>query len=116
MTTMTARTPARPALSAWRLLAACQDADRELFFNCGSPAARKAARGICAGCPVRSDCLRAAMAEEHDPDQAPESNRKLRYGVRGGLTPRERWVLAYPGAAARERERDAAKKREAREK
>ncbi|MFJ1695730.1 WhiB family transcriptional regulator [Streptomyces sp. NPDC088252] len=46
------------------------------------------ARQICAGCPVRSECLTAAMTEEGNADH------HRRAGVRGGLTPAERVVLA----------------------
>jgi hypothetical protein len=40
----------------------------------------------CARCPVRYECLESAMDEE--------GMRVARYGIRGGLTPRERIRLA----------------------
>jgi WhiB family redox-sensing transcriptional regulator len=67
----------------WHLRAACQYTDPELFFpDGGGPAAAAAvqadqARGVCASCPVRRNCLTHAL-------RGPEL-----YGIWGGLSERE---------------------------
>lgn len=65
----------------WRDDAACRREDPELFFPVGTrgPAARQIeqARAVCAGCPVRSDCLLEALAAGVE-------------GIWGGLTEDER--------------------------
>lgn len=65
----------------WRAAAACRDADPELFFPVGDagPARRQErhAREVCAGCPVREQCLRWALAHGAE-------------GVWGGTTTAER--------------------------
>jgi hypothetical protein len=45
----------------WRLRAACRTADPDLFFS-SEPADIERAQQVCAGCPVRLDCARAADA------------------------------------------------------
>jgi len=68
----------------WRSAAACLSADPELFFplsDSGKSAEQAArAKAICAGCPVRADCLafavRTAQAD----------------GIWGGMTAGERTV------------------------
>ena len=45
----------------------------------------QAAITICHQCPIRTLCLETAMAEEEG------NGRKNRWGIRGGLTPRQRW-------------------------
>jgi WhiB family transcriptional regulator, redox-sensing transcriptional regulator len=66
----------------WRSSAACLSADPDLFFPISStgPAERQIARAktICAGCPVRRECLEFALAH----DQA--------HGIWGGTTPEDR--------------------------
>lgn len=68
----------------WQMRAACRDLDSGLFFhpqNERGPAADardRAAKDVCAGCPVLEQC-RAHALEVHEP-----------YGVWGGLTARER--------------------------
>lgn len=65
----------------WTIDAACANADPSLFFlDLGRPAT--AAKAICAGCPVRVDCLDFALAS------------KERFGVWGGMTEKERRVEA----------------------
>ena len=67
----------------WRARAACKGADTDLFFppeGAGRNAA-KAARAICAGCPVTAECLRHAVS-------FPE-----RHGVWGGLPERQRYGM-----------------------
>ena len=66
----------------WRSEAACRGMDGEIFFPAavGGPtyeAQVAVAKAVCAGCPVRSECLEEALV------RIPE-------GVAGGLTPEER--------------------------
>ena len=66
----------------WRHFAACRDIDPEVFFPFpGDTDGQDAARAICSGCPVRSDCLNWALATGRD------------HGVWGGLTEDERRAL-----------------------
>jgi WhiB family transcriptional regulator, redox-sensing transcriptional regulator len=82
-------------LAEWWSLAACQSSDPDLFFPIsGSGPARAQvdrAKAVCSGCPVRSDCLRYALAA--GPLQ----------GVWGGLTEEERRLLRQREAKARMR-------------
>jgi WhiB family transcriptional regulator, redox-sensing transcriptional regulator len=82
-------------LAEWWALAACQSADPDLFFpiSAAGPARVQVerAKAVCAGCPVRSDCLRYALAA--GPLQ----------GVWGGLTEEERRLLRQREAKARMR-------------
>jgi WhiB family transcriptional regulator, redox-sensing transcriptional regulator len=82
-------------LAEWWSLAACQSADPDLFFPIsGAGPARvqvERAKAVCAGCPVRGDCLRYALAA--GPLQ----------GVWGGLTEEERRLLRQREAKARMR-------------
>jgi WhiB family transcriptional regulator, redox-sensing transcriptional regulator len=82
-------------LAEWWTLAACQSADPDLFFPIsGAGPARvqvERAKAVCAGCPVRSDCLRYALGA--GPLQ----------GVWGGLTEEERRLLRQREAKARMR-------------
>jgi WhiB family redox-sensing transcriptional regulator len=69
----------------WDVEAACQSADPELFFP-SSPQgssfqATQAAKRVCRGCPVRTQCLEFALAA------------RLEHGVWGGLTEVERRSL-----------------------
>jgi WhiB family transcriptional regulator, redox-sensing transcriptional regulator len=89
-------------VSEWTWLdqAACVGTDPELFFQFGD-GAYTAARRVCAGCPVRTECLGKAMAEESPEEgESQESNRERRHGIRAGLTAHERWRLVYPAAVA----------------
>lgn len=111
------RTPVLPAAlrsrSEWLPFAACAGEDVELFFDCESPYNRELAKMICAGCPVRAQCLQARMDEERSvPDErgvvhSPWRNLRDRYGVCGGMTSTERWDLEYPDLVAKRKERDA---------
>jgi WhiB family transcriptional regulator, redox-sensing transcriptional regulator len=80
-------------LAEWWSLAACQSADPDLFFpiSGSGPALGQVARAkaVCAGCPVRTDCLRYALAA--DPLQ----------GVWGGMSEEERRLLRQRKAKAR---------------
>lgn len=68
----------------WWEDAACRTADAELFFTPEGVsreerrAAEREAKLICTRCPVRAACLSAALEAEE------------RYGIWGGLSPRER--------------------------
>lgn len=68
----------------WRRDAACAEVDPEIFYpldlDPANPAVT-AARRVCAGCPVRLDCLLDVMDGE-DPAR--------RWGITAGLTPDER--------------------------
>lgn len=78
---------------AWRKAAACAGKFR-VFFPNGSEDDKDAeieAKAFCHRCPVRSECLAAALDDEGDADA------RTRVGVRGGLSRLERARLA--GAA-----------------
>jgi len=60
----------------WRELAACRNADPDVFFEPHSQKMERAAKALCASCDVRGDCLEAGMGEAH--------------GIWGGLTSYER--------------------------
>lgn len=82
---------------SWWERAACRDLARDVFFPGENETHQYVeARRICAGCPVRDECLDDALATGE------------RFGMRGGLTPREREQLRSgqrgrlgPGAVAR---------------
>lgn len=64
----------------WREDARCSQVDPDAFFpETGKPA--RDAKRICAGCPVREQCLMDALTRDE------------RYGVWGGTTPHERRPL-----------------------
>jgi WhiB family redox-sensing transcriptional regulator len=69
--------------SRWRLFAACRSADPDLFFPPSaagkSLAQEQAAKAICAGCPVRRECLAFAVR-----------TRQV-HGIWGGTTEVERY-------------------------
>ena len=62
---------------AWQDLAACADADPDLFFA-ADEAAQNEALTWCARCPVRESCLESAL------------RRGERFGIWGGLREAER--------------------------
>ena len=64
----------------WHLGAACRGLDPDLFFPATSSEEARA-KIICAGCPVRSDCLDFAMRARE------------RYGVWGGTSEEERKAI-----------------------
>jgi WhiB family transcriptional regulator, redox-sensing transcriptional regulator len=82
-------------LAEWWSLAACQSVDPDLFFpmSATKPARSElaAAKAVCAGCPVQSECLQYALAA--GPVQ----------GVWGGMTEEERRLLRQRRAKARVR-------------
>jgi WhiB family transcriptional regulator, redox-sensing transcriptional regulator len=79
----------------WRSLAACQFADPDLFFPISSsgPSGSQVAqaKAICAGCPVRQQCLAFALRTHQV------------HGVWGGLTEQERHPLISATLAGVER-------------
>lgn len=78
----------------WRDEAICAQTDPETFAPENYTSADvHTARKICAGCPVRRPCLDAALDEEHG------VYHKLRAGIRGGTTPRQRWRMQQREAA-----------------
>lgn len=70
-------------LPAWYAQAACRTADPEMFFP-EKGRTPEAAKAICATCPVIDACLDHALTLEGNTD------RSHRYGVWGGVSPKER--------------------------
>lgn len=66
------------AEARWRLYAACAHTSPQTFYEPANPASRRAAKQLCAGCPVSECCLWAALASEHALG--------YRYGIGGGTT------------------------------
>jgi hypothetical protein len=75
------RTPAEPP--AWRSLGACRGADPAIFFPERGDSTIEA-KQVCAGCPVRGECL----------DFALDLNEK--FGIWGGKSERERRRMRAP--------------------
>lgn len=73
----------------WRRRAACLAADPELFFTVGTTALAgeqaTEAKAVCAGCPVRRECLDWALVTKQD------------HGVWGGLDEFERRAERHAG-------------------
>jgi WhiB family transcriptional regulator, redox-sensing transcriptional regulator len=87
---MSTRPPRRPTDGTppgggWRDRAGCLGQDPELFFPLGSTGSAldqvNRAKTVCAGCPVRHECLEYALVTNQDA------------GVWGGLTEDERRTL-----------------------
>ena len=70
---------------AWRDDALCAQTDPEAFFPEKGGSTREAKK-ICAGCPVRAECLESALANDE------------RFGIWGGLSERERRRLRRSAA------------------
>ena len=68
---------------AWRDAAACVKVGPEIFFD-PTPAAVRRSKQICARCGARGECLIEALRRDE------------RYGVWGGLTELERYLLDCP--------------------
>jgi WhiB family transcriptional regulator, redox-sensing transcriptional regulator len=70
----------------WWNLAACRNAEPELFFPISATSASlpavERAKAVCASCPVQSQCLRYAL--RHRQEQ----------GIWGGMTEDERRLLS----------------------
>jgi WhiB family redox-sensing transcriptional regulator len=73
--------------SSWQRDALCAQVDPEIFFP-ERGASTVDAKGVCAGCPVRMECLADALG------------RGERFGVWGGLSERERRVMRTGRVAA----------------
>ena len=77
----------------WWGLAACRDAEPEVFFPISATTASRdtvqRAKAVCTSCPVQSQCLRYAL--RHRQEQ----------GIWGGLTEDERRLLSLAAGAKR---------------
>lgn len=71
-----------PYVETWREQALCREVDPEIFFPPKGASIRTAKR-ICGLCPVAADCLAEALTYRVTDD----------YGIRGGLSERERKAL-----------------------
>lgn len=91
MTTATHTRPDSVPVGDWREHADCAGFDPELWYATGTTAAdlRRSAQAkrICAGCPVRRQCLDDATAREG------AARADGRHGIWGGLDGRERHNL-----------------------
>lgn len=72
----------------WQEQANCLGVDPDLFFP-ERGASTKEAKGVCAGCEVRLDCLEYALSNGE------------KFGIWGGLSERERRRLRRQRAMAR---------------
>lgn len=73
----------------WELDAACREYPTEIFFGDTkgwSAENSDAIKYVCGGCPVRQECLEAALWEEQG------LKRNERYGIRGGMSARQRHI------------------------
>lgn len=82
--------------------ARCAGVDPELFFpskgDSTVPESQwEAPRRICKDCPVQAACLTAALEEEHG------GGLSARFGMRGGLSPRQRALIQAPSTTKRGR-------------
>lgn len=78
---------------SWVWSAACLDGDVNLWFDLDD-ATIEEAKQVCATCPARQPCLDNAMTEEANVGMS------YRFGIRGGLTPAERWSTEPPHLCA----------------
>lgn len=67
------------SIDDWTTSAACRGMDPDELFVQG--AAQNRAKTVCAGCPVRTECLADAL------------DNRVEFGVWGGMTERERRAL-----------------------
>lgn len=72
----------------WQAYARCTEVDPEIFFP-ERGGSSKAARAVCADCPVKMECLEYAL------------NNKEQFGIWGGTSERERRRLRRERAARR---------------
>ena len=71
--------------SSWLERARCKGMDTSWFYpGSGDHFTMRVAMRVCAGCPVKRECLESALAEE------PEG---YRFGVRGGKTAQQRETM-----------------------
>jgi WhiB family transcriptional regulator, redox-sensing transcriptional regulator len=86
-----------PTTEVWRTKAACASVAPDLFFPAGETGdaleQAEAAKAICAGCPVRSECLEFAIAT------------RQQYGIWGGTTEVERRSIRRRRQEAARRQR-----------
>lgn len=84
-------------MTATQPRAICRD-NPDLYFPAGYSHSYRpqidAAKRTCARCPLLSDCLREALADEGSKDAG------ARNGIRGGMTPGERYRLYLKANAA----------------
>ncbi len=73
-----------PAATGWMTQQRCAEVDSDLWFQPPSSVATKAAKRICATCPVMVECRAWALADD------------TLEGVAGGLTQKERAQLRGP--------------------
>lgn len=66
----------------WKQEAACRGIGVAIFFNRRTAEERETALSLCAGCPVKIECLEYALDHEASPT--------LRIGIWGGTIPKER--------------------------
>lgn len=92
----------------WQLDAECAGLPPEPWFTDPGDVDHFLATAVCVDCPVRAQCLAAAMNEE--PRKAPAD---ARFGIRGATTPEEREVLATRTRANRRPPRTRPRKRAA---
>ena len=72
---------------AWQRLAACRTVKPEVMYPDSDVVRIKVARDVCGICPVTRACLMFALRAEG------KAGEKSRYGIFGGLTPRQRHRL-----------------------
>lgn len=77
-------------MTQWIDHALCAQVGTDLFFPEAGSSVIPAKR-VCAKCTVRTECLESALAEEEDGGHL--------YGVRGGMSPRQRRDLMRASAA-----------------
>lgn len=82
--------PAPAAAAPWEDRARCREVGAALFFPDDDEGfvVYAPARRVCASCPVRPECLEAALAREGD------VGTKYRGGMWGGLSPGQRAAVA----------------------
>lgn len=88
--------------------APCSTADPDVSFagdGASSERAHRAGKAICAGCHLAAPCLELALKAER------RASADGRYGVFGGLDPRERAALARERGEAQERRTGVVRKR-----
>jgi hypothetical protein len=86
----------------WWGRAACKDMPTQWFFS-ENPTLRRRAKDACDVCPVRAECLTYVMKlEEPEPGESKTMNLTRRFGLFGGLYPKQRLALAYPSTVLRE--------------
>lgn len=85
-------------IPAWGGLGACAGADPDLFFPERGASTREA-KAVCAGCPVRLECLEHALTHNE------------RFGIWGGLSRRERERLTRARRARQRATQPAAERR-----